>query len=43
MNSSKKVSIIGCGYVGSSIAYALMMKELPDEIVLIDKEKYITE
>lgn len=44
MNSSiKKVSIIGCGYVGSSIAYALMMKELPDEIVLIDKDKSITD
>ena len=40
MNSNlKKVSIIGCGYVGSSIAYALMMKELPDEIVLISRDQ----
>mgnify|MGYP000040199149 CR=1 FL=1 len=39
----KKVSIIGCGYVGASIAYALMIKNLPDEIVLIDLNKTITE
>lgn len=41
--NSKKVSIIGCGYVGASIAYALMIKNLPDEIVLIDLNKTITE
>lgn len=44
MNSNlKKISVIGCGFVGASIAYALMMKELPNEIVLIDKEKTITD
>lgn len=32
----RKVSIIGAGYVGSSIAYALMLRELAREIVLID-------
>ena len=32
----KKVSIIGAGYVGSSMAYSLMLKELVEEIVLID-------
>ena len=40
--NNRKVSIIGCGYVGSTIAYALMMKELVDEIVLIDINKEIT-
>lgn len=32
----RKVAIIGVGYVGASIAYALMLKELAREIVLID-------
>lgn len=35
-NGSRKVAIIGCGYVGASIAYALTIKDLPREIVLID-------
>ena len=34
---NKKVSIIGSGFVGSTIAYALMIKGLANEIVLIDK------
>lgn len=33
----RKVAIIGAGYVGASIAYSLMLKELAREIVLIDK------
>ncbi len=37
--NTKKVSIIGSGYVGSTIAYALMMKDVPNEIVLIDIDK----
>lgn len=41
--NNRKVSIVGCGYVGSTIAYALMMKELADEIVLIDINKIITD
>ena len=32
----RKVAIIGAGYVGASITYALMLKELAREIVLID-------
>lgn len=38
-NIKRKISIIGAGYVGSTIAYALMMKELASEIVLIDINK----
>jgi L-lactate dehydrogenase len=36
MTYKRKVSIIGAGYVGASIAYALMTRELSREIVLID-------
>lgn len=46
MNTSKsrrKISIIGCGFVGSTIAYSIMMRELADEIILIDINNRITE
>ena len=33
---NRKVAIIGSGYVGASIAYALTVKDLASEIVLID-------
>lgn len=33
---NRKVAIIGAGYVGSSIAYALAIKDVAREIVLID-------
>lgn len=33
---NRKVAIIGAGYVGSSIAYALALKDVAREIVLID-------
>ncbi len=33
---NKKVSIIGMGYVGAGIAYALMIKDIAREIVFID-------
>lgn len=33
---NRKVAIIGAGYVGSSIAYALAIKDIAREIVLID-------
>ncbi len=33
---NRKVSIIGAGYVGASIAYALALKDVAREIVLID-------
>lgn len=36
MKKASKIAIIGVGYVGSSIAYALMLKNLAQEIVLID-------
>lgn len=34
----KKVAIIGVGYVGAGIAYALMLKDIASEIVLIDSK-----
>ena len=42
---NRKVAIIGAGYVGSSIAYALALKDVAREIVLIDtnEEKTIGE
>lgn len=36
MSHIRKVAIVGSGYVGASIAYALMLRELADDIVLID-------
>lgn len=35
---NRKVVIIGAGYVGASIAYALTIKNLAHEIVLIDRQ-----
>lgn len=35
----KKVSIIGAGFVGASVAYSLMLDNTADEIVLIDIDK----
>jgi len=34
-----KISIIGCGMVGSSIAYAAVIKGVAEEIVLVDMNK----
>lgn len=36
MVGTKKVAIIGAGFVGSSIAYALALRDIAREIVLID-------
>ena len=36
---NRKVAIIGAGYVGSSIAYALALKDIAREVVLIDRNK----
>lgn len=36
---NRKVAIIGAGFVGSSIAYALALKDIAREIVLIDINK----
>ncbi len=33
---AKKVAIIGCGFVGSTAAYAMLLKEVANEIILID-------
>lgn len=42
---NRKVAIIGSGYVGSSIAYALTLKDVAREIVMIDinREKTVGE
>lgn len=42
---NRKIAIIGAGYVGSSIAYALTLRDIAREIVLIDinKDKTIGE
>ena len=40
---NRKVAIIGAGYVGSSIAYALAIRDVVREIVLIDTNKEKTE
>lgn len=34
--NSRKVAVIGCGFVGSSSAFALMQSGLFSEMVLID-------
>ena len=36
---NRKVAIIGAGFVGSSIAYALALRDIAREIVLIDKAR----
>lgn len=36
---NRKVAIVGAGYVGASIAYALTLKDIAREIVLIDRNK----
>lgn len=37
--NNRKVAIIGAGFVGSSIAYALTIRNLANEIILIDVNK----
>lgn len=37
--SKRKVAIVGVGYVGASIAYALSIRNIAREIVLIDRNK----
>lgn len=41
MSNSKKISILGAGRVGSSIAYSLVLKSVCSEIVLVDIAKNI--
>lgn len=40
---NRKIAIVGAGYVGASIAYALALKDVAREIVLIDINKTKTE
>lgn len=40
---NRKVAIIGAGYVGSSIAYALALRDIAREIILIDIDKEKTD
>ena len=35
-SNTKKIAIVGVGFVGASIAYSLTIKDIADEIVLID-------
>ena len=42
MSSHKKISILGSGRVGSSIAYSLILEGLCSEIVLVDIAKRIS-
>ncbi len=35
-NGNRKVGVVGVGLVGSSLVYALMIKELTSEIGLVD-------
>ena len=36
MSGARKVGVVGAGLVGSSFAYALMIRELATEMVLVD-------
>ena len=36
MMNARKVAVIGCGFVGASIAFSLMQKGIFSEMVLID-------
>ena len=36
---NRKVAIIGSGFVGASIAYALTIRDLASEIILVDSDK----
>nr|WP_079535947.1 hypothetical protein [Phoenicibacter congonensis] len=37
--NGRKVAIIGCGFVGSTAAYTLMLSGLFNEIVMVDVDK----
>ena len=38
-----KVGVVGCGFVGSSGAYAMVIKNVATEIVLIDIDKKLAQ
>ena len=37
--NTRKVAVIGCGFVGSSIAFTLMQRSIFSEMVLIDRDR----
>lgn len=37
--NSRKVAMVGCGFVGSASAFALMQSKLFSEMVLIDADQ----
>ena len=37
--NNRKIAIVGCGFVGSSSAFALMQSGLFSEIVLLDVDR----
>ena len=37
-NTQTRVAVIGCGHVGATSAYALLLNGLAPEIVLVDKD-----
>ena len=37
--NNRKVAIVGCGFVGSATAFALMQSELFTEMALIDVDR----
>ncbi len=39
MLGNRKVAIVGAGYVGATVAYALSLRDIAREIVLIDRNK----
>src|SRR6185295_5908047 len=38
-----KVGIVGCGFVGSSAAYAMTLQGVPNELVLVDLDEKLAE
>ena len=39
MSDIKKIGVVGCGFVGSTIAYTLMESEMFNEMALVDVNK----
>ena len=40
--NSRKVAMVGCGFVGSASAFALMQSKLFSEMVLIDADQNLS-
>ena len=39
MSAASKVSVVGAGMVGASLAYSLMVERSAGEVVLVDRDK----